>query len=357
MIETIVISRESGGMNLFEGVGVEPQNGRCAVMGKGKFIKELQAGQEFGSSVFVVRDASIREDKNGNCYIAATLADRSGQANAKLWSATPAQCAEVRPGRFVMVSGKIQSGQYAGDIDIRKLQALDPPADLDDFLPPLPTWHAASQEAFQATVASLQQPYLRALAQRVFDPNGATWAQFVRAVAAKNFHHSYGGGLLDHTLEVARLCDATCTVMPGLRRDFLIACALFHDIGKLDEMDHGLAAGEYSAAGNLIGHIILGMQRVVAVMDEIPDFPPALKHGVMHMILSHHGKLEFGSPKTPMCAEAEVLSCNDKLSARLDQSREALANAPVTQHSVRIRGWDSVTIHNGDFDLNGHDLL
>ena len=139
--------------------------------------------------------------------------------------------------------------------------------------------------------------------------------------------------------------------MPSLRRDFLVTCALLHDIGKLEEMDHGLTCGEYSAAGNLIGHIVLGMQSVSAACDAISDFPADLKMGVMHMLLSHHGTAEFGSVKTPMCAEAQVLATNDQLSARLDQCRTATASAIEGKHSTVVRGWNSKFLHVGDFGM------
>lgn len=318
----------------------------------GKKLKEIEQGSHFTPSVFVLRDVSVRTASSGNPYLACVLADNSGTANAKWWNLPADRITDIHAARFVKVSGTVQTGKYAGEISINSLQIVDEPSDLSDFLPPLPNNYLEQRAKFRAMIQSVRQPYLRQLLERIFEEKTGTWDDFCNAVAAKSMHHAYRGGLLDHSLEVAQLCDATCTVMLNLRRDFLIACALIHDIGKLDEMEHGLSAGAYLPAGNLVGHIVLGMHRVLTVAESIPGFPADLKHGVMHMILSHHGKYEFGSPKLPLCGEAQVLAANDQLSARISQCDAAIASAMDGQNTALVKGWDTHFMHIGDFGLS-----
>jgi len=317
---------------------------------KGKFLNELQPGHGFSNSVFAIRDVARKQSNNGSDFLACRLADRTGNAPAKMWSVTDEQLSVACTAQLVRISGEMQSGEYAGSIIIRSLEAVEPPENLDEFLPPLPANCLNQQKKFCELIASVEQPYLRLLLDKVFEQQNKTWQSFCNAVAATSMHHAYRGGLLDHTIEVARLCHLACKVLP-LRRDFLVTCALLHDIGKIEEMDHGLACGEYSTAGNLIGHTVLGMQIIASACDSIPGFPPDLKNGVMHMILSHHGKMEFGAAKTPMCAEAQVLAANDLVSARVEQCQRATAGAAEGKHSAPIYGWDSRFVHVGDFGL------
>ena len=163
-------------------------------------------------------------------------------------------------------------------------------------------------------------------------------------------HHAYQGGLLHHSIEVAELCASAAEILPTLSRDLLVACALLHDIGKLNEMDHGLNAGQYTAAGMLNGHISLGASRIRQFMNSCKGFPPLLKESVMHMILSHHGALEYGSPVLPKFAEAQVLAQCDLVSARVFQYSEAVKNAEG-KLSVWLSGRENIQVYTGDLGL------
>jgi 3'-5' exoribonuclease len=155
--------------------------------------------------------------------------------------------------------------------------------------------------------------------------------------------------LLEHSGEVALLCDRVASTLPHLDRDLLVTAALLHDIGKLEEMENDLNAGEYTPAGHLVGHVVLGTCTVAAAAERVPDFPAHLKHELMHLILSHHGRLEFGAARHPMCAEAIVLSLCDLMSAKTAQCRDKANADGCTDFTDRkdAFGWESERIYLG----------
>jgi len=132
-------------------------------------------------------------------------------------------------------------------------------------------------------------------------------------------HHAFRGGLLNHSVEVATLCSSAAATLTSVNRDLLVTGALLHDLGKIDEIDHGLHKGEYTRSGNLVGHVVSGMYRVRHAMDAIDGFPPTLKDDVCHLILSHHGSHEYGAARLPSTPEAVILACCDVMSARVYQ--------------------------------------
>jgi 3'-5' exoribonuclease len=291
-------------------------------MDKGKFVDQLLPGTSFSHSVFIAVSPEIKHGKTGKPYAMFNIEDRTGFAAAKLWNITPDQEKTLFSNTYFLMSGEVDSGQYAGQVSINSIKPADEAmVRMDDFLAPLPEDHKFHYDRFIDLVKSVKNPYLKTLLRTVFGTPTDTLQKFRNAVAAKTMHHSHRGGLIEHSSEVAAMCDKMCDVLPGLNRDLLITCALLHDIGKLEEMEHGIHHGEYTPDGNLLGHIVLGTQIVLAGMG--PDFPPKLRLGVMHLILSHHKTYAFGSPKEPMTAEAEVLAACDELSARVFQHRVA----------------------------------
>ena len=253
--------------------------------------------------------------------------------------------------RLIRIEGKVQDDEkYSGQIKVSRFTALPLEGDLSQFIKPLPTNHEDLKTRFTSLMRTVNEPNLRKLLVCIFHTKETRWKKFCNAVAADKMHHAYPGGLLEHTLEVTEIADAICKVIPSLERDFLVTCALLHDIGKLDEMEHTLGTGTYTTSGNLVGHVISGAFLVRRYSEEIADFPPTLVEAVCHMILSHQGKLDWGAARTPSFAEAQVLSQCDFISARLFQLREANMLYEGSQ-SVWLSGRDEGRVYVGDLGL------
>jgi 3'-5' exoribonuclease len=313
-------------------------------MDKGKFVEELIPGSSFSQSIFIAVAPDIKTGKTGNPYAMFNIEDRTGSSPAKLWNVTPEQERVLFSNTFFLMSGEVDNGAFAGQVKINNLKPVDESqVRMDDFLPPLPPDHKFHYDRFIDLIKSVRHPHLKSLLRKIYgEPK--TLQQFKNAVAAKSMHHSHRGGLLEHSAEVAAMCSKMCDVLPGLNRDLVVTCALLHDIGKIEEMEHGIHHGEYTADGNLLGHIVLGTQIVIAGMGT--DFPSKLRLNVLHLILSHHKTHDFGSPKEPMTAEAQVLAACDELSARVFQHR-------VAPKAARIGAMVHKTT-NGYAYLEGH---
>ena len=174
-----------------------------------------------------------------------------------------------------------------------------------------------------------KNPYLKKLAEVVFVEDKAFVKEFVQHSAAKSVHHGFMGGLLEHTVSVARMCEYYCTQYTELNRDLLVMCALFHDIGKVEELS-AFPYNDYTDEGQLVGHIVMGTIKLDRIMQTIPGFPVKLGNEVKHCILAHHGELEYGSPKKPALMEALALSLADNTDAKLQTFREALKKENMT---------------------------
>ena len=309
-------------------------------MANGLSISELLPGISFENCIYLRKSTEAKTAKNGESYLLLTLADASGQITGKKFQATEHEILVTSQARFLSVSGSVEKdGQFKGSVTVKKLTAVEQPENIEDFLSPFPENHKDHQKHFSALLKSIQDPNLSALVRDIFDSKKETWEQFKSASAAQYRHHAYRGGLIEHTTEVAELCDKACHVLTHLRRDFLVTCALLHDIGKLDEMEHGLSAGEFTECGTLVGHTVSGAMRIGVAADGLVDFPKTLKSGLIHMLLSHHGRIDFGAARTPACAEAWVLHECDNMSAKAHEYQHILS-ASVTsgQFSVKNQG-------------------
>ena len=174
-----------------------------------------------------------------------------------------------------------------------------------------------------AMIQRVQNPYLKELAMKVFVEDKEFAKKFKIHSAAKSVHHGYIGGLLEHSVSVAKLCEQYAVLYPQLNRDLLVTTALFHDIGKAEELS-AFPENDYTDEGQLVGHIVMGTIKLSKLMDEIQGFPAKLANEVKHCILSHHGELEFGSPKKPALAEALALSQADNLDAKMETFAEVI---------------------------------
>ena len=263
-------------------------------------VRELTPGQEIDQVLMVRARASAR----------AARARRShGHAGGARRATTS------RPGACVRVAGRVEP---RGRLDVRSLRAAEPGEyDLEDLLdgPRIPVERMEAD--LRALIATVQCRHLRALLDRVFGPGTETWRAFREAPAAKRYHQAYRHGLLEHSLTVAQSVSAISATFGGVDRDVAVTGALLHDIGKLDAYTADPLAIDMTDLGKLQGEIPLGYYRVRRLIEDLPGFPSELAVAVLHIILSHHGQLEHGSPVVPCTREATLVHMIDNLGGRL----------------------------------------
>ncbi|MGD0111264.1 MAG: HD domain-containing protein [Armatimonadota bacterium] len=278
------------------------------------------------SGRYLVLRKELRQGGRGGLFIDITLGDSTGRVSAKVWDNAQAISERFNQGDVVQISGVAELYREELQLRLAEVKPLSPEeANPHDFLPRSQKDPDALERRLAEFVKSIQNDHLRDLLLALFkDPQFR--ADFRTAPAAKALHHSYIGGLIEHTEDVAELCEKVCELFPALDRDLLIAGAILHDIGKIEELSWGTAF-DYTDRGNLLGHLILGEQRMRREADKIEGFPDELKQLLSHMILSHHGEYEYGSPKLPMTAEAIALHHAEDLDAKVNMFLDQIGAA------------------------------
>jgi 3'-5' exoribonuclease len=281
-------------------------------------MRELTDGQEI-ECVLLVRERELRTKRDGSEYLRLSLGDRSGTVAAVLGDTAADLSAACECGAAVHVVGRYAlHPRHGAQVAIRSLRAARP--DEIDYAALLdgPPRGAPQMEAdVRELLATIQNPHLRALLDAVFGPGSETWRQFRDAPAAKRYHQAYRHGLLEHSLTVAQSVSAISATFPGIDRDIAVCGALLHDIGKLEAYTADPLAIDMTDAGKLQGEIPLGYYRVRRLIEDLPGFPDDLAAAVLHIILSHHGALEHGSPVVPCTREATLVHMIDNLGGRL----------------------------------------
>jgi len=274
----------------------------------------LTPGQQiFGK--YLLLDKLRRKTKDGKDMYNIKLGDSTGEINAVVWENCPIT-GDFSTGGVIGVLGDLGSFNGKLQVNAKRIKMLE--EDPNPYLKGPTLDLATLQPRFEQYIDSVQDLHLQDLLNRVFDP--VQKERFYRATAAKTIHHNYSGGLLEHTLEVADLCLQALGVLPGLNRDLMLTGALLHDIGKIAELEIKVIP-QYTSEGRLLGHIVLGTEMVTIAINSLRldgrDFPDELEWMLKHMILSHHGSLEFGSPVIPLFPEALLLHAMDNLDAKM----------------------------------------
>jgi len=272
------------------------------------------------TSSFVVVTKQIKPKKTGEPYLALTLGDRSGQIEAKMWDNVEEVLDAFEQDDFLKIKGLINKYKQRFQLTIHKLRKLgESEIDFSDYLPKTTKDIDELWRTVRDTVATFQNPHLKTLVQAFMaDPEIA--AAYRNAPAAKTLHHAYIGGLLDHVVSLFRSCDLMCQNYPQVNRDLLLTGAFLHDIGKIHELAYNRSFS-YTTKGQLLGHMIIELEMLQAKVAAIPGFPDELKTLVEHLIISHHGQYEFGSPKLPMFPEALMLHYLDDLDSKMEAMR------------------------------------
>jgi 3'-5' exoribonuclease len=294
------------------------------------FVRDLLDGQPV-DTFFVVRDRSKREKRNGESFMKLQLGDCTGAVEAVCWECSDELWSAAAPGTVVRAAGAYSvHQQYGASITLRALRAAEAgeyePLDLMDGPSASFTQMVAD---LRALVATVRKPTLRTLLDDFFAEGSEVWRRWSKAPAAKKYHQAYQHGLLEHCLSVAQGVSAISGMFPGIDRDVAVTGALLHDIGKIDAYEMTGGAIDLSDAGKLQGEIPLGYYRVRRAIEDIPNFPPEQAEALLHIILSHHGQLEHGSPVTPCTREATLVHMIDNLGGKLgsfDRIEKGLAD-------------------------------
>jgi 3'-5' exoribonuclease len=281
-------------------------------------VRQLTDGQEL-DCVLLVRERDLRTKRDGSEFLRLTLGDRTGSVSAVVWDGVADLSAVCENGAVVRVKGRYTvHPRYGPQIAIRSLRAAR--ADEVDYTALLdgPPRDAAQMEAdLRDLIATVQSRHLRGLLEALLGPHAETWRQFRDAPAAKRYHQAYRHGLLEHSLTVAQSVSAIAANFPGIDRDVAVCGALLHDVGKLDAYTADPLAIDMTDLGKLQGEIPLGYYRVRRLIEDIAGFPSSQAAAVLHIILSHHGTLEHGSPVVPCTREATLVHMIDNLGGRL----------------------------------------
>ncbi len=286
----------------------------------------------------VVASKQVKPKKTGEPYLALTLADRTGHIDAKVWDNVAEIMGTFEQDDFVKVRGLINKYNGRMQLTVHKLKRLEEPEiDYSDYLPKTTKDVDELWRTLGEFVAGFKNPHLKALVENFMsDPEIAH--AYRNAPAAKTLHHAYIGGLLDHVVSLCKLCDLACRNYPQIDRDLLLTGVFLHDIGKVHELSYARSFA-YTTRGQLLGHMIIELEMLQAKLP--PDFPPELKILLEHLIISHHGHYEFGSPKLPMFPEALMLHYLDDLDSKMESmrahfEREAALESPWTSYNASL---------------------
>ncbi len=274
-------------------------------------------------TTFLIQARERKIARTGNAYLDLELRDLSGVVRAKLWDCDRYPL-EFEVDDIVEVEGVVEDYQGTAQIRVRKIiKCSAEQVDLADYFPRSRCDPAEMHTALLDRIRGVPEGPIRSLLLSVMEDPSIS-EKFKKAPAAMSYHHAFLGGLLEHVLSLVQLGDRVCDHYEFLRRDLVLAGLVLHDLGKIEELSFS-SGFRYSTRGQLLGHISIGLEMVQEKMRCIPDFPPDLKDQLEHMILSHHGKLEFGSPKEPMFPEALLIHFLDEIDSKLEAMRAQYA--------------------------------
>lgn len=294
-----------------------------------KYIETLREGERLGD-IYLCKFKQSAVTKNGKPYDNVILQDKTGTIDAKIWDPHSSGIDEFDTMDYIDVVGEITSFQGVLQVNVKRVRkAREGEFEPSDFLPVSTKNIDQMYEELMNYIREVKNPYLSKLLKSFFED--ADFAkQFKFHSAAKTVHHGFVGGLLEHTLSVTKLCSFYASSYPILNKDLLYTAAMFHDIGKLEELSQ-FPWNDYTDEGQLLGHIIIGCEKIGERIRTIPDFPVKLATELKHCILAHHGELEYGSPKKPALAEAMALNFADNTDAKMQTVTELFKAAGDNQ--------------------------
>lgn len=293
------------------------------------YISDLREG-EMLSEVYLCKNKVVAKTKAGKSYYSMQLQDKTGVIDAKVWELNNG-IGHFEAMNYIRVDAQVNSFQSTLQLNVKRVRVADEGEyDPADYMPCSKNPIEDMFNNLLELINSVSNDYLKELLKKFFVSDSSFANRFKKHSAAKSVHHGFIGGLLEHTLSVATLCDFYATRYPVLNRDLLITAAIFHDIGKVDELSE-FPENDYTDEGQLVGHLVMGTMMITDKIREIQGFPVKLANELKHCILSHHGELEYGSPKKPALIEAVALSFADNTDAKMQTFIEILnANGDKT---------------------------
>lgn len=286
-----------------------------------RYIQDLKEGAAV-KDVYLCKQKNAATTKNGKEYYNVILQDKTGTIDAKVWEPNSFGIAEFSAHDYIFVNGDVTSFNGALQVNIKQARVAET-GDYNeaDYFPVSSKNIDEMYAELLSIIGKIENVYLKKLLESFFVEDKTFIERFKKSSAAKTVHHGFIGGLLEHTLSVTKLCAYFCTTYPALKKDLLLTAAICHDIGKTKELS-AFPDNDYTDEGNLLGHIVMGTEMISDKIRAIPDFPTVLAGELKHCIIAHHGKLEFGSPKTPALMEAVALNYADDADAKLQMFTE-----------------------------------
>ncbi|HYK16408.1 MAG TPA: HD domain-containing protein [Bryobacteraceae bacterium] len=290
---------------------------------KSPYVREMKPNQVV-TTTFLVHVKDVRQKKSGDPYLSLLLGDRTGEVDAKMWDNVADVMDTFDRDDFVKVKGLLQIFQNRPQLTIHKMaRVLDSDVDFGDYFPASARDPMEMFAELRGIVACIGNPHLRDLLNAFLDDEPLA-RMYRTAPAAKSVHHAWLGGLIEHVLSVCTLGKTMAAHYPYIDLDLLLTGAILHDVGKIAELTYERSFG-YSAEGQLLGHIVIGLRLLHEKLQRFPEFPPKLRVLVEHLLVSHHGEMEFGSPKIPLFAEALLLHFLDNLDSKMECMRKMVA--------------------------------
>ena len=291
-----------------------------------KYIRDYKEGDRM-FDIYLCKHKQSAVTKNGKPYETVILQDKTGTIDAKVWDPNNAGISEFDTLDYIEVYGDVNSFQGALQVNVKRIRVChEGEYDPADYLPVSKKNIDEMYKELLGLIGRTENEYLKKLLESFFVEDEAFIRAFRTSSAAKTVHHGFVGGLLEHTLSVAKLCEYFCKTYPILKRDLLITAALCHDIGKTKELSL-FPENDYTDDGQLLGHIVMGAEMVGEKARQIPGFPPVLEAELKHCILAHHGEYEYSKQKKPALIEAAALNLADNADAKLETFSEALQGA------------------------------
>lgn len=286
-----------------------------------RYISGLCEG-ELIRNVYLCKEKRSAQTRNGRTYDNLILQDKTGVLDGKVWDPHSQGIADYDEKDFIEVYGEIINYNGSLQMNIRQIRkAREGEYVLSDYLPTTKKNVDQMYDRLLRYIKEVENEYLRRLMEYYFVHDESFVRKFKAHSAAKTVHHSFSGGLLEHTLSILNLCSYMAQAYPILNKDLLITGAVFHDIGKTRELS-AFPENDYTDEGQLVGHLVIGSEMVTEAARSIPGFPKELEYEVKHCVLSHHGELEYGSPKKPAIAEAFALNLADNMDAKMEMITE-----------------------------------
>ena len=295
------------------------------------FVKDVAKYEnQVITSSFLVSSKQIKPKKSGDIYLALILCDRTGQLEAKMWDNVADAVDRFEQDDFLKVRGLVNKYSSRYQLTVHKVRRMeDAEIEYADYLPKTSKDVDALWRTIGEYVATFQNEHLKALLEAFMgDPQIAE--AYRQAPAAKALHHAFIGGLLEHVVSLIKLCDTVAPLYPQVNRDLLLTGAFLHDIGKIYELNYQRSFS-YTTKGQLLGHMIIELEMLHEKISLVPNFPQELKLLIEHLIISHHGKYEFGSPKLPMFPEALMLHYLDDLDSKMESMRAHFEREPDSE--------------------------